>query len=218
MMSFRFLAVPALLFVLAAPAAAQTSDTVDFVLQKLGLREEEKDPIDYRERAPLVVPPQHTLVAPQERASAADPRWPQDPDVVRRRKAEEERRKPRWTEPSDGAELRAIRDGGLGIRSEGLPRSQGGGQGNHGAMFDRNSESRGFSSLAETSLFSIFSGRKSNPEVEEVYQEPERRSLVEPPRGMRSAAGTGPVRATRETGSKFIDPTDPRDVARQTAR
>jgi hypothetical protein len=50
---------------------------------------DDKPPIDYRERAPLVVPPTtQGLPAPRaEDAAAANPAWPKDPDVARARAA-----------------------------------------------------------------------------------------------------------------------------------
>jgi hypothetical protein len=41
--------------------------------------------IDYRARAPLVVPPNSTLPPPQQAASERNAAWPDDPDVQRRR-------------------------------------------------------------------------------------------------------------------------------------
>jgi hypothetical protein len=44
--------------------------------------------IEYRERAPLVVPPTRNLPPPQAEGPAAkDPAWPKDPDVTRRKQA-----------------------------------------------------------------------------------------------------------------------------------
>src|SRR5204862_4980510 len=44
--------------------------------------------IEYRERAPLVVPPSRDLPPPQsEGVTARDPAWPKDPDAVRRKHA-----------------------------------------------------------------------------------------------------------------------------------
>jgi hypothetical protein len=44
--------------------------------------------IDYRERAPLVVPPTRNLPPPQtEGPAASNPAWPKDPDVARRKQA-----------------------------------------------------------------------------------------------------------------------------------
>jgi hypothetical protein len=42
--------------------------------------------IEYRERAPLVVPPSRNLPPPQSEAAATrDPAWPKDPDIARRK-------------------------------------------------------------------------------------------------------------------------------------
>lgn len=201
--------------VAAAPASAQNSDTMSFLLEKLGIKDAERDPIDYRERAPLVVPPSPKLVEPRERIADADPRWPKDPDLQRKKRQEEERRKPVWPASNDGDELRAIRDGGRNIRSETLPRGQGGGE--RTQPFDQeNFATRGNRSFAETSLFSIFKKQEEVPEA--PYTEPPRRLLTDPPTGLRAAAGDGRVTATKETGSRFVDPVDPREVIRRGAQ
>ncbi|MEP9350227.1 hypothetical protein [Xanthobacter sp. KR7-225] len=74
----------------AAPAAAQgfEGDFLKNTLQMLGLTEEEEKPdIDYRERAPLVVPPTtpESLPPPTTSAAAANPNWPKDPDLAHQR-------------------------------------------------------------------------------------------------------------------------------------
>jgi hypothetical protein len=57
------------------------------VMKELGFRRSEEG-IEYRERAPLVVPPSRDLPPPQsEGAIARNPAWPKDPDVARRREA-----------------------------------------------------------------------------------------------------------------------------------
>ena len=59
-------------------------------LKDLGLRRDgESDVgIDYRERAPLVVPPSRNLPKPQNEAAVTNsPAWPTDPDVKRRKEA-----------------------------------------------------------------------------------------------------------------------------------
>ena len=61
-------------------------------LKDLGLRRDGEG-IDYRERAPLVVPPSRNLPPPQDSASVtANPAWPKDPDV-QQRKAEATKKK-----------------------------------------------------------------------------------------------------------------------------
>lgn len=83
-----------------APAAAQMghdNDLMKSTLELLGLKEEEAKPeIDYRERAPLVVPPKtpESLPPPQDSAAAAHPNWPKDPDIARRRREAEEAKRP----------------------------------------------------------------------------------------------------------------------------
>ena len=54
-------------------------------MKELGFRAGEAD-IEYRERAPLVVPPSRNLPPPQDEGPALrNPAWPKDPDVARRR-------------------------------------------------------------------------------------------------------------------------------------
>src|SRR5262245_38321055 len=55
-------------------------------MKDLGLRREGGAEIDYRERAPLVVPPSRDLPPPRDEADVAKtPAWPKDPDVARRK-------------------------------------------------------------------------------------------------------------------------------------
>jgi hypothetical protein len=56
------------------------------VLKDWGLRRGDESEIEYRERAPLVVPPSRNLPKPQEETAATKtPAWPNDPDVKRRK-------------------------------------------------------------------------------------------------------------------------------------
>jgi hypothetical protein len=55
-------------------------------LKDLGLQRDGEAGIEYRERAPLVVPPSRDLPAPRREGSLANnPAWPKDHDVERRR-------------------------------------------------------------------------------------------------------------------------------------
>jgi hypothetical protein len=57
-------------------------------MKEMGFKRSEDVGIDYRERAPLVVPPSRALPPPQSEASTArNPNWPKDPDVQRRKEA-----------------------------------------------------------------------------------------------------------------------------------
>jgi len=75
---------------MALPAAAQ-EDEGPTELQKLlgaaGILDLPKDPIDYQERSPLVVPPSAELPPPQNPGDITklNPEWPADPDWRRAR-------------------------------------------------------------------------------------------------------------------------------------
>ncbi|TCT06006.1 hypothetical protein [Aquabacter spiritensis] len=105
----RVMAVPAagligvLTLALAGGVArAEDGDTGDGafmqnVLSAIGLVGDAQPNIQYRERAPLVVPPPHvaaTLPPPKSSAAATNPNWPKDPDVLRARAAAAEDRSP----------------------------------------------------------------------------------------------------------------------------
>lgn len=70
-------------------------DVFSSVLTAVGvLRADQSPEIDYRERAPLVLPPKMELAKPVPAGAARTAAWPQDPDVIKRRKADAEARMP----------------------------------------------------------------------------------------------------------------------------
>lgn len=108
------------------PAEAQI---VDGLLGFLGVHEE-KPEVEYRERAPLVVPPKTGLRPPQEQAAAKNAAWPKDPDVQRRKAANAAARMPvTETEEYKRAlnphlpidQMRAGRKAGAGTSAEPAP-------------------------------------------------------------------------------------------------
>ncbi|MGP9822814.1 hypothetical protein ACTZWW_22535 [Salinarimonas sp. NSM] len=75
----------AALGLLAAPAAqAQEGEFFRSILGSIGIIESEQPEIVYRERAPLVVPPNLGALPPPAQGDtiAANPQWPSDPDVA----------------------------------------------------------------------------------------------------------------------------------------
>ena len=87
---------------IAQPAHAQFQEIMDGI----GFGRE-KDPIEYRERAPLVVPPNLNLRSPEERPIAArEAKWPNDPDVLRKKAEDEESRRPRSSTANDNHNVR----------------------------------------------------------------------------------------------------------------
>ena len=86
----------ALALTTALPAAAQEEGAaVKSLLGSMGIIPKDPPRIDYRERAPLVVPPQLNLPPPVDsKAVEAHASWPRDPDVAaaRREAAEASKR------------------------------------------------------------------------------------------------------------------------------
>jgi hypothetical protein len=60
-------------------------------------------PIDYRERAPLVVPPNDSLPPPEANAAVRNPAWPRDPDIAAYKRAKALERAPAPL-PGNGAD------------------------------------------------------------------------------------------------------------------
>ncbi len=75
----------ALLLGSAVGVSAQEGTAIRSILGSIGLLEPDRDPIDYRARAPLVVPPSAKLPEPKQGIAASNPQWPNDPNVAARR-------------------------------------------------------------------------------------------------------------------------------------
>ena len=83
--------------VAGVPAAqAQEGVAIKNLLGQIGILPPERDPIRYRERAPLVLPPKMELRAPAgaETYAANNPQWPNDPDLAAKRKQAAEQASP----------------------------------------------------------------------------------------------------------------------------
>lgn len=72
---------------LAASSPAFAQEGILFQRLFEGMMGRSENDIDYRERAPLVVPPSAALPRPQDPASERNAAWPNDPDVAARREA-----------------------------------------------------------------------------------------------------------------------------------
>ena len=178
------------LAVLAGAPAAQAqliSDPVDEVLETMGLKSRDREPIDYRERAPLVVPPSGAkLRAPESAASGRNAQWPQDPDLLaRKRRAEEARAPSTITMDRDvradlvGPDVGRKRNAYAGVPNRSITS-----EGDNPARALTPDQVRG--ALANSSE----SGNRP------VGGEPGRQYLTEPPKGYRRAAAGAPVKAT----------------------
>ncbi len=79
-----------------AGAQAQEGVFMKDVLSSIGIIPGDRPQIDYRERAPLVLPPKMELRAPAgpESFASNNPQWPNDPDLVARKRRAAEARVP----------------------------------------------------------------------------------------------------------------------------
>jgi hypothetical protein len=186
----------------ASSRSAEAQGIADIGRFILGLPPEEKPGanIDYRERAPLVVPPNtSSLRPPSERGTAEERRanWPRDPDVAARRRAAEEAGRPIFVPTDAQASRVATREELSSQRRAGAGRVQ---AGDNDTVHLRDNayanQVGGIRVLQDINQRTA--GQKDQP-----YVEPKREFLTDPPQGIRAAAGSGPVRATRDNSSPF---------------
>lgn len=175
------------------PASAQESPEGRIfrgLLSGMGIIDEQRPPIDYRQRAPLVLPRGNALPPPQESASARNPNWPNDPDVARARAMGLEASSP------------IVRDEmGRTLTNQELRARYGGGLFGGGPVDTTRQRSEqqiaGPATAAEMGVRPIWSqvGSLFGSAREEVVPfpgEPARRRLVEPPPGYRTASPDAP--------------------------
>ncbi len=178
----------------ATPASAQLGDIIDGI----GFGKE-KEPIEYRERAPLVVPPSYTLRPPEEKAPGDRvANWPKDPDVARAKAKAEDDRRPRATSNETGGpklsvdELRAGRVAGANVGGpDQYDRAK---PNSYGWMNPDVIQEQGRSFVGLTQDKPLRPG-----------EEPKRRFLTDPPKGVRAAAAGAPVVATRDKAGPSLD-------------
>jgi len=191
------------LTVAPAPAHAQ-SETFRGITNILGLTSEQKDEIEYRERAPLVLPKDYKLSPPEAPVEQRVANWPRDPDVVAKNRAAAEARKPR-----------GVDDGVYGDSRQGAPlsghemRSQGR-LANREAGANEPHMMKGDSSREEWIRPDLLTSMRTNDvDADKLVPgtEPPRRSLTDPPAGVRMPSSKAPYVYTRSNPNKF-DPNE----------
>ena len=189
----------------ATSAQAQEGELVKKLLSGIGVVPEERDPIEYRERAPLVLPPRMELRDPGQAGSAAarNPQWPNDPDVAERRRRDAEARTP--ISESDRnrmngknnrlsiEEMRAGRRAGAQIPTSPVSRSDNAHWINPDVL--RAQEAQGRSAQL-------------------TEDDASRRSLTDPPSAYRKSATGQPIKGGFEVPNR-VDEADPRAFQRQ---
>ena len=171
-------------------ATARAEEGVAFknIMGTIGLIPKEKDPIRYRERAPLVLPPKAELRPPASSYASSNPQWPNDPDVAeKRRRADEARNPVTWSE------TRRMSDNNARLSPQELQGGRvSGGQsavpGSH-----RGDNARDVLLLSPDQLRAA--PRSDEDDRKAAVGEPARKTLTDPPTGMRRSASGGTVRA-----------------------
>jgi hypothetical protein len=158
-------------------------------LKDLGLRRDGES-IDYRERAPLVVPPSRNLPPPQSEASVtSNPAWPKDPDAQQRKVEAARKKLPNRTaaetmeaegRPLSRAELdRGKVAAGTTVGSSQTP--------------DESARAMRPSELGSKNIFSgIFSSFSDKEETGTFTGEPARERLTAPPAGYQTPSPAQP--------------------------
>jgi hypothetical protein len=177
------------------------------LMKDLGLLRDGES-IEYRERAPLVVPPSRNLPPPQSGTAVTNnPAWPNDPDVQQRKQRTETKRNRRPVSETMEAEARPLPRSELDRGSNAaVGRGQGSPSPEDGARPMKPSElgSKGL-------LGGLFSGGIGNKtENTEFTGEPVRESLTAPPTGYQTPSpnhpyGTGPWRPAPAKPTTFED-------------
>ena len=160
--------------------------------------------VEFRERAPLVVPPSRNLPPPQSGdVIARNPAWPKDPDVRRRNEA--------VTTAAQKARLRgaaeAIEEEGRALRPSELEVGRVATTGNTGRVVSPEESGRPLkpSDLGSKGLMDLFSSSSKSEAQPEFTQEPPRTSLTEPPPGYLTPSTAQPYRA----GTARAEPAKP---------
>ena len=183
------------------------------MLGSVGIIKSDPPPeIEYRERAPLVLPPSASLPKPAAapKRSAA---WPEDADVLKRRKDSADARAPHTLDPS-------LSDKGVLLSKDELLKGRGQGEpvrpndcgndGNQRGCLVVNPEEL----KAEGDRFSAANPDKADTLV--AGKEPQREWLTEPPKGYLKPTRT--MKATAEAPDEKLDQSSPRYDAQLAAK
>lgn len=169
------------------------------ILEGIGLRKDGQAGIDYRERAPLVVPPNRDLPPPERDGAALgnNPAWPHDPDIARAR-AEAARNRNRNIQAEVEKEENPLRPDELapGDRPGDRARRASGSYADIDPRIAGDQYRLTPQELGTKKFFSMF---KSDPEAKRFTGEPARTALTQPPPGYQVPAPGQPYGLGKET-------------------
>jgi len=169
----------------AAPASAQEANLTEQLLTGLGLVAPSAPDIDYRERAPLVVPPSAEMLPPPRDGTgiAANPAWPKDYDEQQRKKEAAADIGVREVSTRKSASSKTLTPSQMAKGGKSGPSN------NSGFDYNKtNTDNR--LSLNELGFKGWGNGTKEKPMVFEG--EPEREALIQPPVGYQTPAPNAP--------------------------
>jgi hypothetical protein len=162
------------------------------LMKDIGLRRDGEG-IDYRERAPLVVPPSRNLPPPQnETPVSANPAWPKDPDVAQRKAAAAKKKEPARTA------AQAMEAEGRVLSRDELDKGKTTGPVGGSASPEEAGRAMRPSELGGKNFFKdVFSSFSSEGETGTFAGEPVRENLTAPPAGYQTPSpdqpyGVGP--------------------------
>jgi hypothetical protein len=175
---------------LATAAQAQEGVLVKDLLGAIGIINEDKEAIDYRERAPLVLPPRMDLREPAAPGSvqARNPQWPNDPDIIARKNQAAEDSLPvtetdRYRMNSKNSRLTVdeMRAGRVA-----------------GASLPTTPQSRTERSWIHPDILRAQHAQHRNSSTSQVADDTRRRSLTDPPSAYRKPVSGEPIKSTWE--------------------
>lgn len=176
------------LLLATSPAFAQEGMLFQNLVKGMGLFGTDKADIEYKQRAPLVVPPSSTLPRPQEAGASRSAAWPDDPDVARRRAERDSSNILFSNSESYRANTKPL------LTQEELRRGRVTGRPNgpEGIIEDHNT---GNNQIAPIRIGREMAARQAQTDVSNLAygSEPRRQYLHEPPSGYRRPAGTAPL-------------------------
>lgn len=188
------------------PVNAQEVPFGGAILSLFGISAPDAPKIDYRERAPLVVPPRSSLPTPQEQREARGrANWPNDPDLQRQRDANAEARMP----ATEREQYRLNQNPRLSNGE--LARGRGGSatRGPSVSSSDNDPYELLYGPMRQAREADAAFANKAKQAELPLGQEPPRRFLSEPPQGLRGA--TQRVAPTREVTGTRSDSTGQRE-------
>lgn len=185
--------------------AQEEGEFVKNVLGKMGFIPEDKDPIHYRERAPLVLPPSANKLPPPVEGGYGERKltnWPNDPDAAAARQ-----RSAKAATPRTQTEEWVANQGDGRVSPDKLRARSAGRDPNDRTPVNPQLSGRAASGWMDPNELRA-TGSKYQENVTPPGEEPARQVLSDPPTGYRKAAGGGTIKPSYDPVEK-MDPASP---------